>query len=93
MTGNSLKEYCQYYPTKSEATALCMGYVWGALDAVRMTDKQLKLHAFCEPAGVTGQQLVALTIKYLDAHTEQLHLGAASLIGHMYESTFPCERQ
>jgi hypothetical protein len=50
------------------------------------------LQAACEPVGVNGEQLVALTIKYLDDHPEELKSSAASLIWKMYARAFPCPK-
>jgi hypothetical protein len=89
MLGANLKEYCRSYPANSEATSLCRGYIWGALDTARGV---VKLQAACEPVGVNGEQLVALTIKYLDDHPEELKSSAASLIWKMYARAFPCPK-
>lgn len=93
MTGNDLKDYCSFYPQHTEKTALCMGYIGGTLDMVHGVDKSLKVRTACEPASVTGDQLIAMVIKYLDDHPEQLHLVAASLIWNMYTKAFPCPKQ
>ncbi|MGO9047704.1 MAG: Rap1a/Tai family immunity protein [Xanthobacteraceae bacterium] len=92
VTGNNLKEYCGLYPQHAEATALCMGYISGALDTMRGYDKMLKLNLACEPSQVTGEQLIAMTIKYLSDHPEKLHFTASSLILDMYTKAFPCPK-
>jgi|APFre7841882630_1041343.scaffolds.fasta_scaffold36682_2 hypothetical protein len=89
MTGSNLKDYCRSYPANSDATSLCRGYIWGALDTARGV---VKLQAACEPVGVNGEQLVALTIKYMDDHPEELKSSAASLIWKMYAMAFPCHK-
>jgi hypothetical protein len=89
MIGSNLKEYCHSYPKDTESTSLCRGYIWGALDTARGI---VKLQAACEPVGVNGEQLVALTIKYLDDHPEELKSSAASLIWKMYARAFPCPK-
>jgi hypothetical protein len=89
MMGSHLKEICQSYPANSESTSLCRGYIWGALDTARGV---VKLQAACEPVGVNGEQLVALTIKYMDDHPEELKNSAASLIWKMYAKAFPCQK-
>ena len=73
ITGNYLKEICNFYPQHTESTATCMGDISGTLDTIRGLDKLLKLNMACEPSGVTGDQLIAMTIKYLSDHPEQLH--------------------
>lgn len=89
MLGSNLKEFCQNYPRPSKSTSLCRGYIWGALDTARGI---VKLQAACPPVGVSGEQLVALTIKYLDDHPDQLQSSAASLIWKMYATAFPCPK-
>jgi hypothetical protein len=78
MLGNDLRDYCKYYPQRSESTALCMGYIFGSLDSARLLNKMTYGRANCEPYGVTGEQLIAMAIKYLADHPEELHLAAAS---------------
>jgi Rap1a immunity proteins len=90
MSGSDLKQYCASYPRHNEATTMCMGYIGGTLDTVRGFARMLKAQWACEPAGVSGEQLVAMAIKYLSDHPEQLHGIAASLILNMYIRTFPC---
>lgn len=86
MTGKNLRAYCRHHPQQTDETSLCTGYIWGSLDAARA------LKVACEPAGVTGTRLVDITIKYLLAHPEQLHLPATTLIIDMYKKEFPCPR-
>jgi len=92
MTGNDLKEYCQFYPRHTESTTLCMGYIAGSLDMTRGLNKMFNGALLCESPGVTGDELLAMAIKYLSDHPEQLHLSAASLILNMYTAAFPCPK-
>jgi hypothetical protein len=89
-TGHDLEDACSLYPQHAETTAMCMGYIAGTLDMVRGFDKTFKVRTACEPPGVTGDQLIKMTIKYLRDHPAQLHFTAASLIWNMYTETFPC---
>jgi hypothetical protein len=93
MTGNDLKEYCQSYPQHNEKTAVCMGYIFGSLDMTRGLNKMFNGALLCEPPGVTGDQLIAMAVKYLSDHPEQLHFSAASLILNMYTAAFPCPKK
>jgi hypothetical protein len=92
MTGNDLKGYCQFYPRHTESTAACVGYINGSLDMTRGLNKMLKGQIACEPPGVTGDQLIAMTIKHLSDHPGDLHFTAASLILDMYTKAFPCKK-
>jgi Ssp1 endopeptidase immunity protein Rap1a len=89
-TGNDLKEYSQFYRRHTESTTLCMGYIAGRLDITRGLNKMFNGALLCEPPGVTGDELLAIAIKYLSDHPEQLHFSAASLILNMYTAAFPC---
>jgi hypothetical protein len=93
MTGHDLKGYCEFYPVQTQATAACMGYVFGTLDTSRLMNKMFKGQLFCEPQRVTGDQIIAMTKKYLSDHPEELHLVAASLIFGMYTKAFPCKEK
>jgi hypothetical protein len=93
MTGNDLKGYCQFYPRHTESTALCLGYINGSLDMTRGLNKMFNGQIVCEPPGVTGEQLIAMAIKYLSDHPEELHFSAASLVLNMYTKAFPCKKK
>lgn len=47
---------------------------------------------WCEPSGVTGEQLYAMLKKYLADHPERLNYAASSLIGDMYAESFACKK-
>jgi len=89
-TGNSLKDLCSLYPQHSEKTAMCIGYIFGTLDVIRAYDRVKK----CEPtSGLTADQLILMTIKYLSDHPERLNYSATSLIFDMYTKAFPCPQK
>lgn len=90
MSGNNLKEYCDFYPKRTEASTLCMGYISGTLDALRTTNK-IGPPLFCEPVGTTGEQFIDLTKKYLHENPDGRHLVAANSILLMMQKTFPCK--
>ena len=94
MTGNDLKEYCAFWPRHTESTTLCLGYISGALDSFRMLNKTGVKSAklFCEPTAATGEQLVAMTQKYLSTNPEQLHFVASSLLLQIMARAFPCPK-
>ena len=54
MPAKELKDFCQDYPQKGEATTMCIGYIWGSFDAARA------LKAACEPAGISSRRLINL---------------------------------
>jgi len=89
--GNFLKDTCDG-PKGSTKYAYCMGYVFGTLDSFRGLGKTSQLKFFCEPKGVTGEQILLMTVKYLGQHPEDLHYGASSLVLNMMVSAFPCAK-
>jgi len=91
MTGNDLKEACAALKG-TQASVLCLGYIGGALDSMRAINHALSVNTVCEPRGVTGDQLIAMTRKYLDDHPTDLHLQAASLIIDMITTAYPCQK-
>jgi len=93
ITGNRLKEACQFYPGHTEAASFCIGYISGSLDAARGTNNAVRGELVCEPPNVVGEQLIAMAIKYLSDHPELLHLTASSLILDMYVKAFPCKKK
>lgn len=53
------------------------------------------LHSFhaCGPASATVGQLRAVVVKYLEAHPENWHLGASTLVAAALREAFPCPKQ
>lgn len=88
VTGNNLKEYCDA-PAQTPNILYCDGYTAGALDSFRFMNSS-GANLFCEPHGVTGPQLIAMTKKQLDDHPETLHFDASSIILKMMHDNFPC---
>jgi Rap1a immunity proteins len=81
------------FPDNEPINAMCLGYISGTLDTVRGMSVLLERKFACEPPGVTGDQLVSITIKYLADHPGDLHFSAASLILDLYTKSFPCKGQ
>jgi hypothetical protein len=91
ISGNDLKEACDG-PKGSTKFTYCMGYVAGALDTFRGLGKSSALKFFCEPRGVTGEQLILMAQKHLSQNPQDLHYGASSLLLNMMVSAFPCPK-
>jgi hypothetical protein len=72
---------------------VCMAYIGGSLDVIRLFTNNPSSPVFCEPPGVTLEQLIAMTVKYLNDRPQQLHFNAASLIRNMLIEYFPCGRK
>jgi hypothetical protein len=86
MPAKELKDFCHEYPQKSDATTMCIGYIWGSFDSARA------LNAACEPAGVSSRRLINLVIKHLKTQSD-LKVSATSVILDAYRSEFPCPKQ
>lgn len=89
-SGNKLVEYCRFYPSKTEASSFCMGYIMGVLDDIRVVGEANGNKYFCQPPSVTGEQLMSVAIKYMNDNPESLNYTASSLIVLAYMKAFPC---
>jgi hypothetical protein len=89
MTGNDLKQSCDA-AKGSTAWVSCVSYIGGVLDAYRATNAMFGTKYFCEPDGVTGEQLVAMTRQYLATKPKELHYGVSSTMLQMMGKAFPC---
>ena len=91
VTGNDWKDYC-LAGEQTPKYAMCVGYLSGSLDGIRLMQKATGTIILCEPPnGVTIPQWVAVITKYLDQHPEQLHFAAASLVPKIMNGAFPCK--
>lgn len=91
MTGNDWKEYCAA-DEQTPKYALCVGYLSGTLDGIRLMQRTSGSIILCEPPNsVTIPQWVAIIRRYFDQHPEQLHFVAASLVPKIVNSAFPCK--
>jgi hypothetical protein len=91
MSGNELKKYCAG-PTGGVAWGICVGFVSGSKQSWDLAGQLHGPRLFCEPKGVTGDQFIAMTRKYLAANPEQLHYPAAGILFSMVEAAFPCPK-
>jgi hypothetical protein len=91
LTGNDWLDACN----NAESTpkyAMCVGYLSGTLDGIRLMQKATGTIILCEPPqGITLAQWVAIIRKYLNDHPEQLHYMAASIIPGIVKQAFPCQ--
>lgn len=91
VTGNDWKDYCAA-GEQTPKHALCVGYLSGSLDGIRLMQKTTGTIILCEPPqGVTIPQWIAIIRRYLDQHPDQLHLVAASLVPKLVNGAFPCQ--
>ena len=89
-TGNTLLAKC-----KSEDSynfGFCLGYIEGVNDAHDALAEGMGVSPVCWlPENVTAGQLEKVVIKHLEAHPEDLHLGASGLVLSALYKAFPCE--
>jgi len=103
-SGNTFKATCSVHwsPTMSASQATlsgeCIGYIKGIwhsewmaqADAERTSRIDSRSLRFCVSDGVETDQLLAVSLKYMDDHPEQLHFPAALLIRMALNKAFPC---
>lgn len=93
LTGNKLKDYCSFFPGQihTEASNVCVGYVGGTLDTLRLYNAFQKPKQFCEVDGVEFEQLMAIIKKHFEDYPERLHFTASTLILEAMKKAFPCK--
>jgi len=91
-TGADLLKRCDPDP----AVPTCIAYVIGANDAYELAfaavgvPKPEGTASYCVPDDAAARQLAGVVAKYLRAHPEKLHLGAASIVWTALSQAFPC---
>ena len=65
-------------------------YVAGVVDSLDVGTKNAR---FCIPAGVTVEQVTAVTFQFLEKHPENRHLNAAMLVSTALSEKFPCTKK
>ena len=99
-TGNQLLELCEAYYEENITTITkanvyealdCIGYMKGIVD---MHETFVELGStkqyWCFTENVKADQLVHITVKYLQEHPEALHLTAGFLTATALYLAFPC---
>jgi hypothetical protein len=87
VSGNLLLDLC------NKSVAECRGYVAGIADAmarVQADGGKLGGQRACLPQPVTGKQAMDVTGKFLRAHPERRHEGAAALVAQALSEAWPC---
>jgi hypothetical protein len=89
-TAGQLARACADYPSQTESSALCLGYISGALDAFR-TFNRLGGKLFCETNSATADVIVQAVKNDLLRHPEKSSTQAASVILGALSEVFPCK--
>ena len=89
-----LNQCCSATPPKSaypttRTSEFCLGYIIGTRDSWRIAEGVLKTKAFCQPEGITADQLVAIVNKYLQDRPAELHQLATGLAIIAIREAFP----
>ncbi len=99
--GNGFLVNCQKYlkvasnPTGAEtfgdgaAFGLCMGYMAGVTETARIWQLGTKRQTFCLPEAAEPDQVIRVTIKYIEDNPAQLHQNAAALVQFAFIEAFP----
>lgn len=95
LTGNQLLAFCDQGERDLSSEYLCLGYVAGAVDAVRATEAALddllgKPGLICVPASVTPRQVRDVTVERLRSSPTTRHFGASSLVLEAMMEAYPC---
>lgn len=95
LTGNQLLTFCEQGARDPSSEYLCLGYVAGAVDAVRATEvaiNQLRGETglICVPVGVTPTQVRDVIIRRLRSNPTDRHFGASSLVLSAMMESYPC---
>ena len=93
-TGNNLLEVCVAgVANKSSEAFFAFGACIGYISAIRQASRcGSGVNGFNSsvPLAVQAGQSSQIVVKWLNAHPEKLHLGAAGLVAAALEDTFPC---
>jgi len=84
-TGSELLNAC-----KESTDNFCIGYVSGVLDTTVSGSDRGKF--FCIPDRVTYDQLMKITVKYLEQNPKNLHWNAFALVENAILDAYRCQK-
>jgi hypothetical protein len=88
--GSDLLKHCAAESTFP--VGICGGYISGIADTLDTLEVwKGPIGEACIPVTATISQLMKIVIKYMEEHTENLHLSATSLVLSALHQAFPCE--
>jgi len=102
LDGNGFLGECQKYlkgsnPTGAEtfgdgtAFGFCLGYMAGVTETARIWQLGTERQAYCLPEAAENDQLIRVTIKYLEDNPAELHKNASLLVQVALVEAFPCK--
>lgn len=89
LSGNQLLESCTQTPLNG-ANIDCLGYTTAIAD-VMAGNNSVSGWTACFPEGVARQQIVDVTVRFLQQRPEVRHYTASSLVAEALEKAFPCK--
>jgi hypothetical protein len=94
-TAKTLRDLCREYVATGDEYHLdaraCLGYVEGAIDALTLAMVNFQFEAkACVLPMATTEDLVRVTLKYIDAHPEKLSYAAADVVWLAMIASYPC---
>ena len=70
---------------------MCMGYLSGVIETAKIWQLGTGNQSFCLPEAAEPNQLIRVTIKYIEDNPAKLHLYAAALVQFAFIEAFPCK--
>jgi hypothetical protein len=89
LTGDRLYQQCSA-PKGDRAYGDCEGYVFAITDALVDGGNEIDGYRACIPYGVLEEQAIDVAQRFLAAHPESRHRGAAGLVAQALAEAFPC---
>jgi hypothetical protein len=88
-TGARAKNEIEKVPQK----LLCVAYVSGAFDMLRLLNDFMDLKAVCAPAnGLSNDQLSRVVVKWIENNPERMHESARMAVFAAVREAFPCKK-
>jgi len=96
-TGNQLLGWCQAYVGEAKVRDVALGNICSGFIAgtVASHDELVVLNEmsrqFCFTKVITNEQVAGVVLKYMEAHPDDLRMGAGSLVLVALAEGFPCD--
>lgn len=72
---------------------MCISYISGAHDMLRMLSDGLKINVICTPRdGLSNDQLIRVVTKWIEKNPERMHESARMAILSALAEAFPCTK-
>ncbi len=99
--GNGYLGFCKTYLRLQESVELatyengqeeggCLGYLRGVIETAQIWQQGTGRQTFCLPEAGGINQLIRVTIKYIEDNPAELHKNASILVQFALKEAFPC---